>query len=185
MAQVAVLAALVDAQKQSLFVALRFLTSLFARVAMQQNLPQLKARRALSMANNKLRPSTSPSGLTTPPPQRGAPESPDGTSLRASVELYSSASGTGSVHISKKIVVASALLVGDLKKRTAVEVWGSKRLEHSLDVWREESAPIDESLFMSLSASIATGGVLQTPRDVAKMVVRKVLREGWLPTLQV
>jgi hypothetical protein len=127
---------------------------------------------------------TSSSGTVTPPPHRVAPDSPDGVSLRASVELYSS-QGLGNVHISKKIVVTDALVVEEMQSRNVVEVWSSQRLENSVDVWREESAPVDESLFISMSASIVTGGPLLTPRDIAKAIVRKILREGWLPVLQV
>ncbi len=138
-----------------------------------------RSRRSVSLV--KLRRT---SGGSTPPPQRVAPESPDGVSLRASVELYSS-QGLGNVHISKKIVVTDALLVEEMRSRNVVEVWSSRRLENSVDVWREERAPVDESLFISMSASIITGGALLTPRDVAKAIVRKVLREGWLPVLKV
>jgi hypothetical protein len=49
------------------------------------------------------------------------------------------------------------------------------------DIWREEKAPKDETLFISMSTSVVTN-TAPTPREIAKSVVRKVLREGWLPT---
>jgi hypothetical protein len=59
-------------------------------------------------------------------PQRSAPASPDGCSLRASFEL--SNNSPGNVQISKKIVVAEAVPVAQLRKRSELQVWGSGKL---------------------------------------------------------
>ncbi len=139
-------------------------------------------------------------------PQRSAPASPDGCSLRASFEL--SNNSPGNVQISKKIVVADAVPVAQLRKRSELQVWGSGKLRlkpsfslffffffffllkkscsetYRMDVWREEAAPVDSTLFISMSSSVVMSDT-PSARDVAKSICRKILREGWMPELQV
>jgi hypothetical protein len=50
-----------------------------------------------------------------------------------------------------------------------------------MEVWREEAAPVDQTLFISMSSSIAIDADQPSARQIAKTICRKVLREGWLP----
>lgn len=117
-------------------------------------------------------------------PSRSAPGTPDGASLVASAEMYNSSAGN--VKISKRLVVTDAIDVDELCDRRRFLVWGPEG-DDELEIWREQEAPKDSSLFVSLSTSsfdvVDMNAARPDPRLVAKSICRKIIRESWLPDI--